>query len=107
MHLSPAEKDRATGVTARSKNKRPSLVRDWAWVKSATRALPDRPDVRGLQALRAFGGFELHLLAFRQTAEAASLNCGVMTEDVRTPVVLSNETEALRIVEPLHSTSCH
>ena len=57
-------------------------MRDWAWVKSATRALPDRPDVRGLQTLRAFGGFELHLLAFRQTAEAASLNCGVMTEDV-------------------------
>jgi len=82
-------------------------MRGWARVKSAARALRDRPDVPSLQALRAFGGFELYLLAFRQTAEAASLNCGVMTEDVRTPVVLSNETEALRIVEPLHSTSCH
>jgi len=30
-----------------------------------------------------------------------------MTENVFTPAILSNKAKALRIVKPLHSTSCH
>ena len=71
------------------------------------RALADCSDVRGLKALGPLGGLELYLLAFRQTAETTALNCGVMTENVCTAVILSNETEALRIVKPLHCASCH
>ena len=75
--------------------------------KSTTRALADRSNVRGLEALRTLDGVELHFLTFRQGAEAIPLNRGVMTENVLTPIVLGNETEALRIIEPLHCASCH
>src|SRR5262245_22284168 len=75
--------------------------------QSTRRALADRSNVRGLKALQTLDGVELHLLPFRQGAEALPLNCAVMTENVLTPIVLGNETEALRIIEPLHRASCH
>jgi len=46
-------------------------------------------------------------LALDQTTESAPLNRAVMTENVFTPAILSNKAKALRIVKPLHSTSCH
>jgi hypothetical protein len=89
------------------KSKRPNLVRDWASINQRRGALAARSNVRGLQALRTLDGVELHFLPFRQGAEAIRLDCGVMTENILTPVVLGNETKALRLIEPLHSTSCH
>ena len=50
---------------------------------------------------------ELHLLALSQGAEALGLDGGVVAEHVLAPAVLSDEAEALRVVEPLHGTSCH
>ena len=93
-------------IECASKSRRPSLVRDWASINQR-RELADRSNVRGLEALRTLDGVELHLLPFRQGAEALPLNCAVMTENVLTPIVLGNETEALRIIEPLHCASCH
>jgi len=75
--------------------------------ESTTGALADRSNVRGLQALRTLDGVELHFLPFRQGAVALPLNCSVMTENVVTSVILGDETEALRIIEPLHCASCH
>src|SRR5207302_4516545 len=67
-------------------------------------ALRDRPDVLGLQALGALLHFELDLLPLGQRAEAFRHDGGVMAEDVGAAVVLHDESEALRIVEPLHGT---
>ena len=82
-------------------------MRDRASENQRTRALADRADVHGLQTLRTLGRFEFHLLALDQTTESAPLNRAVMTENVFTPAILSNKAKALRIVKPLHSTSCH
>src|SRR5581483_1301283 len=64
-------------------------------------------NVRGLQALRATVDVERHLLTFRQRAEAVSLDRSVVAEHVLAPAVLRDEPKALRVVEPLHGTSCH
>lgn len=66
-----------------------------------------RPDVLCLQALGATGHVELHLLALLQSAEALSLNRSVVAEEILAPAVLRDEPKALRVVEPLHGTSCH
>src|SRR5512139_3390858 len=65
------------------------------------------PHVRGLEALRALDHVELHLLTLGQALEAVALDRAVVAEDVLTPVVLGDEAEALRVVEPLHRASCH
>src|ERR1700747_1054836 len=44
--------------------------------------LLDSLNVLSLPAFRAFGHHKLHRLPFLQTAEAASLNCGEMYEDI-------------------------
>src|SRR3990172_5224994 len=67
----------------------------------------DRSDVRRLEALRPLGDVELHLLALRQRTEAFGLDGGVVAEDVLAAVVLGDETEALRVVEPLHGAGSH
>src|SRR5512133_3321640 len=67
----------------------------------------DRPDVRRLEALRALLHLELDPLPFLQAAEALRLDGGVMDEDVVPAAVLSDEAEALRVVEPLHGTTGH
>src|SRR5205823_4531645 len=64
-------------------------------------------NVGRLQTLRALLGLEFHLLAFGQSAEAFRLDGGVMTEHVGAAVVLHDEPEPLRVVEPLHGTSSH
>src|SRR6185312_11136808 len=64
-------------------------------------------DVSSLQALGALADVELHLLPLGEGAEAVGLNRGVVAEDILAAVVLRNEAETLRVVEPLHSTACH
>src|SRR5207253_4198672 len=76
-------------------------------VHTVRSALGDGADVRGLKALRPLLHLELDLLPFGQRAEAVRLDGGVMAEDVRAAVVLHDEPEPLRIIEPLHGTSNH
>src|SRR5438309_870496 len=71
------------------------------------RPASDRADVLRLQALRALHDLELDLLAFRERAEPLRLDGGVVAEDVSAAVVLGDEAEALRIIEPLHGTGDH
>src|SRR5436190_5006613 len=63
-------------------------------------------DVGGLQALRALGYLELHVLVFLQAAEAVAVNLGVVHEDVRS-VGAGDEAVALLRVEPLDGSLCH
>src|SRR5207302_502021 len=61
----------------------------------------------GMQALGTLLHLELRLLAFGQRAKALRLDRGVVAEDVLATAVLSDESVALRVVEPLHGTSRH
>src|SRR6266496_2040929 len=63
-------------------------------------------DVRRLQPLRAFGDFELDLVALGQALEALCLNGAVVDEDILAALDL-DEAVPLRIVEPLDGTLCH
>src|SRR5262249_44264241 len=67
----------------------------------------ERADVRRLEALRPLGDIELDFLALSEASEPLHLDSGVMTDHFLPAAILSNETVALRIVKPLHSTSCH
>lgn len=71
------------------------------------RRLGDGPDVRRLQTLGALGDVEFDALTLSESAEAFGLNRAVMAEDIVATIVLRNKTKALRVVEPLNSTSCH
>jgi len=62
------------------------------------------------QRARAFGiflDFVLDLLAFAQSLEALCANRRVVDKDILAAIVLRDEPEALRIVEPLHRTGRH
>src|SRR6185503_3936763 len=63
-------------------------------------------DVGRLQALRALDHFELQALALGQGLEALAGDGRVMHEHVLTAFLL-DESETLRLVEPLHSTYRH
>src|SRR5207253_7689902 len=76
-------------------------------VHTVRSALGDGADVRGLQALRPLLHLEFDLLPFGQRAEAVRLDGGVMAEDVRAAVVLHDEPEPLRVIEPFHGTCNH
>ena len=67
----------------------------------------ERADVRCLEAFRPLGDIELDFLALSEASEPLHLDSGMMAEHILPTAVLSNETVALRIVKPLHSTSCH
>ena len=75
------------------------------WIKRD--GLANHANVRSLQALGPLLDFKLHLLTFSDGAKAVRLDGGVVNENIFAATVLSNETKALRIVKPLHSTSCH
>src|SRR5260370_5361876 len=92
---SPRTKKSPASMKGRARRHRPS------------RYLSDRADVRSLQALGPLVHFELHLLPLGERAKAFRHDGGVMAEYVRTTVVLHDESEALRVVEPLHGTSDH
>src|SRR5450631_2447510 len=67
----------------------------------------DWSDVLRLQSLRALDDLEGDLLAFGQGPKSIRLDGGVVAEHVFSAPLLCNETEALRVVEPLHGTNCH
>src|SRR5712664_582972 len=70
-------------------------------------SLRELADVLRLQALRPLHHVELHFLTFRESAEAIGLDGRMVAEHVLTTAVLRDEAEPLRVVEPLHSSSCH
>ena len=63
----------------------------------------DQHDVGSLQPLGALLDGELHLLAFFQSAEAISLDCGEVHEHIVALWAL-NEAVAFAAVEPLYCT---
>src|SRR2546427_10799176 len=63
-------------------------------------------DVGRLKALRAARHFELHAITFGQALEALRLDGAEMNEHVLA-TLLRDESEALRVVEPLHCSLCH
>ena len=67
----------------------------------------DRADVLGQEPLRTPLDLELHELPFLQAAEALRLYCRLVAEDVLASVILLDEAEALRVVEPLHCSLSH
>src|SRR5262249_17537056 len=66
----------------------------------------DATDVRGLQTLRSAGHVELEGLALGQRLEALTLDRGEVHEHVLT-AVLGDETETLRLVNPLQGAASH
>ncbi len=64
-------------------------------------------NVLGLKALGALLHIKLDLLSLLQRSEAGRLDCGLVAENVFAPVVLSDESETLSVVEPLHCTLGH
>src|SRR5687768_14929606 len=64
-------------------------------------------DVRRLLALRAVRDFERDLLAFLQRLESLTLDRREMREQVLAAVIGLDESETLRIVEPLDRTGSH
>lgn len=60
-----------------------------------------------LKALGTLCQVKIHLLTFRQCAEAIHLDGGVVAKHVFASSVLNDETKALRVVEPFHSACCH
>src|SRR5579859_2442731 len=79
------------------------------------RATPFRPsgtrsdgvDLVSLRTLCALAGVELDPLVLLEAAETASLDGGVMNEDIRSAVVGGDETIAPVGVEPLHCSLSH
>src|SRR5438105_6837829 len=66
----------------------------------------DLDDVRCAGSLRAVHDLETHAVALVEASESLSPDLGVMHEDVR-PTLSREETETLRLVEPLHRTFDH
>src|ERR1700722_1524900 len=64
-------------------------------------------NVLRLKALGALLHVELDLLSLLEGAEARRLDGGLVAEHVCTPVILRDESEALRVVEPLHGALGH
>ena len=67
----------------------------------------DRFDIRGLLALRTHLHVEADLLILLQRFETLCLDFGEMREQVFAAVVRRDESKTLRVVEPLHCSSCH
>src|SRR4051812_13829018 len=89
-----------------------SLGRGLCPCESCSRALRPRGalqwlDVRRLETFRALDHLVGDLLAFLEATESFGCDRRVVAEDVGPPVVLRDEPEALRVVEPLHRAVCH
>src|SRR5688572_8439566 len=67
----------------------------------------ERLDVRSRRTLLALRHVEGDLLALLQRFVATALDRAVMREQILAAIVRGDESEALRIVEPLHGASCH
>ena len=66
----------------------------------------DHAHLGRLQAFLALHHVEADAGAFGEGLEAVALDLGEVHEHVRA-VILLDETETLRVVEPLHGTFCH
>src|SRR3954453_17309958 len=64
-------------------------------------------DVRGCRALGTFLGLVAHLGALAERLEAAALDRAVVNEEVLAAVVGRDESKALVVTEPLHSSCRH
>src|ERR1035438_6522167 len=84
----------------------PKKAAQWAAFFEKVRVL-ELLDVRGLGALLALGHFEADALVLVQCTEAATLDGGVVDEEVSAALVGGDEAEALLGVEPLDGTLCH
>src|SRR6185369_17534755 len=69
--------------------------------------LRHRLHVRGGGAFLALRHVEGDLLAFLERLEARRLDRAVVAEEILAAVIRRNESEALRVVEPLHGTCSH
>jgi len=65
-----------------------------------------RLNVRSLPALGPLHHVELHGLTFLQALKTTRVDCRVVHEDIFT-VLTRDKAEALRVIEPLHSTLFH
>src|SRR6185436_5507910 len=63
-------------------------------------------DARRLQTLRSTRDVELHRLTLGERLETLALNRGEVNEHVFA-TLLRDETETLRLVEPLHGATSH
>jgi hypothetical protein len=74
---------------------------------------PSRPtglqrlDFRRLFALGALLHLEAHTLVFLQGLETTSQDLGKVRKQIISTIVRRNESETLRVIEPLHKTCCH
>jgi len=67
----------------------------------------DGSDSYCLGAFASLLNLELNALVFLERAIAASLDLGVVDEEVLRAIVRGDEAEALVTVEPFHSSLCH
>jgi hypothetical protein len=63
-------------------------------------------DVYRLFSLRTIGDFEFHRLAFCETLESITLDCGIVDEYVLS-ALRRNEPVSLLIVKPFNYACCH
>jgi hypothetical protein len=63
-------------------------------------------DVRRLRTFGALCNFELYLITFVEHLESISLDGGIMNEHV-IPFIPGNESKALLLVKPFHTTFGH
>src|SRR5688572_2065021 len=66
-----------------------------------------RADLRSGRALLALRRFEFHGLSFFERLVAVHLDLGVMGEQILAAILRRDESEALRVVEPLHGAFSH
>src|SRR3954468_3889702 len=66
-----------------------------------------RADVRGLIPLGAGRFVETDLLPFFERFEAGILDCGEMGKEIFASIIRRDESETLRVVEPLNGTCSH
>src|SRR5881394_3980329 len=97
---------------APSAAKRVAIPRPMPDVEPVTSAvlplsMSERLDVRRRRPLLPLRRVVGDLLALFQRLEARALDRGVMAEQILAAVVRRDESEALRVVEPLHGTGSH
>jgi hypothetical protein len=66
-----------------------------------------QPDVFRGRSFLTLDDVEFYALALGQALESLHLDPGMVDEDIFRPVLRSNESVTLRIVEPLYFTVCH
>src|SRR5687767_5553499 len=101
--LSPGEDGRQSRKPS-PQAKRGASIRDAPpdCTSEADVALRRLRHVLGCRSLLTFDDVELHRVALRKGLESRAADRAVVNEAILLPVVRSDETKALRIVEPLH-----